>query len=151
MRINFGPNKNRPKEIPNAPMAITQSGIDTASAKPPEAEACTIAASGPTALATSFAPWAKLSKAADTIKGMPKSFFSDLFRFSSPSACLRTTGIIATQMITPKPRPIIKAEEKSIFMIFLRPLSARYTENAPPMIPTKTGTQTRAAAILSSR
>src|SRR6056300_275313 len=82
---------------------------------------------------------------------MPKSFFRDLLRFSNPSACLRTTGIMTNQMRTPKPRPIIKAEEKSIFMIFFRPLSAKYTENAPPIIPTKTGTQTRAAEILSSR
>ena len=29
LRINFGPNNNKPKERPNAPIAITHMGIDT--------------------------------------------------------------------------------------------------------------------------
>ena len=80
---------------------------------------------GPTAFATSFAPCAKLSNAAETISGIPNNTLRDLFRFSKPSDCLRIAGIITTQTSTPIAAPISKAVCMSILMIFLSPLSAR--------------------------
>jgi len=55
--INLGPNKSKPKAIPMAPITITHNGIDTFAAIPSlGVNVLTIAASGPTALATSLAP-----------------------------------------------------------------------------------------------
>ena len=125
MRISLGPNRNRPKDRPNAPISITQSGMATASAVPPDPRACTMAASGPTALATSLAPCAKDSSAADTTSGMPNSTLSDLLRFSSPRDWRRITGIMTIQQTRPSTAPIISAPEKVTSKIRLRPFSAR--------------------------
>src|SRR5690554_7221107 len=68
--IRRGPNSISPTARPRAPTIITHSGILAEVTTPPPARmASLIAASGPTALATSFAPWAKLSRAAAKISG----------------------------------------------------------------------------------
>ena len=55
--INLGPNRRSPKEIPTAPINITQKGILTLEAISfVSLNVETIAANGPTALATSLAP-----------------------------------------------------------------------------------------------
>ena len=85
MLMSFGPNNSRPKEIPSAPTAMTQIGMVTFAATSPIAAVWTMAARGPTALATSFAPCAKESSAAEQIRGIAKSLRKDWFRFSSPT------------------------------------------------------------------
>ncbi len=84
-----------------------------------------IAANGPTALATSFAPCAKLSIAADTTSGIPNKTFKDLLRFSSPSDWRLITGMVIAQTRTAAAVPIIKAVGRSILMTFFRPLIDR--------------------------
>ena len=56
--------------MPMAPTIITHSGIDALDEIPPVVSASLIAASGPTELATSLAPCAKLNRAAAKISGM---------------------------------------------------------------------------------
>ena len=70
VRISLGPNRASPRQMPMAPTIITQSGIwaDLLTAPLPSTSA--MPASGPTALATSLAPWAKLKSAAANISGM---------------------------------------------------------------------------------
>ena len=82
MRISLGPKSIKPAEIPSAPTSITQNGTPTLWDTPPEDTASTMAASGPTALATSFAPWAKDSSAAEQTKGMVNRVLTALRRFS---------------------------------------------------------------------
>ena len=92
MRISFGPKRKSPKEMPKAPITITHIGIETLASNPPNSEAWTIAARGPTALATSLAPWAKLSSAAEKTSGRPNNTLTDLLRFSIPIDARRMTG-----------------------------------------------------------
>ena len=56
VRMSFGPNRTRPNEMPIAPISMTQIGTVTVAAIFPSCRLCRIAASGPMALATSFAP-----------------------------------------------------------------------------------------------
>ena len=77
-------------EIPRAPMAITQNGMGAFEATPSLETASAIAASGPTAFATSFAPCAKLRRAAANIRGMVKSLLIEGFSFASDAECLET-------------------------------------------------------------
>ena len=102
VRISFGPNSARPIEIPSAPITITQSGIATFEA-PPSAlvSASTTPASGPTALATSLAPWAKLSSAAEMISGTVNSRLTPSRLLSSFGAALLIIG--RTMTITARP------------------------------------------------
>ena len=75
VRITFGPNRPSPIAIPSAPTIMTHMGMGAAAviSPVPELTTSTIAANGPTALATSFEPCAKLSKAAAKISGTVKS------------------------------------------------------------------------------
>src|SRR6056297_3972814 len=109
MRMSLGPKRKSPKLIPNAPMTMTHVGMATWAEKLPNSAACTMAARGPTALATSFAPWAKLRRAAESTSGIPNSTLSDLLRFSSPSACLRISGTVTSHAAMPKAAPIVSA------------------------------------------
>ena len=59
-----------------------------------------MAASGPMALATSFAPCAKLSNAAEKINGTVKRVLIDSFVFSSKAAFLRIIGVVMNQLTT---------------------------------------------------
>ena len=80
--INLGPNNNKPSAIPIAPIVITQSGIETLEATlPPSDNVLTIAAIGPTAFATSFAPCAKKRRATQIIKVNEKVYKYLLFYF----------------------------------------------------------------------
>lgn len=54
--INFGPNRSKPKLMPKAPINITHVGIKTDVLILSYWTACKIAATGPIAFATSFAP-----------------------------------------------------------------------------------------------
>ena len=82
VRISFGPNSIKPVTIPTAPITMTQRGMPTLPEMSPVSAALTMAASGPTALATSFEPCAKDSRAVEQIKGMVKRLRTDLLRFS---------------------------------------------------------------------
>jgi hypothetical protein len=77
MRISLGPNRTRPTEMPTAPIAMTQSGMADAPVTSSAWTVATMAASGPTALATSLAPCAKDSSAAEQISGTLNSARSD--------------------------------------------------------------------------
>jgi hypothetical protein len=111
--------------MPTAPTAITQSGITTLGATSPSSAVWTIAASGPTALATSLAPWAKDRSAAEKISGRPKSFLSDWLRFSRPRDWRAMTGLATSQPSTAAPRPISKAALIGILTSALTPLIDR--------------------------
>ena len=52
-----------------APITITHKGMPTVVSMPPVASVPTMAARGPMALATSLAPWANDSSAAEQIRG----------------------------------------------------------------------------------
>ena len=93
MRISLGPKSTKPAPIPTAPTSITQKGTPTLVEMPPEETASTIAARGPTALATSFAPWAKESRAAEQINGMVNKELTALRRFSNRTDALATAGL----------------------------------------------------------
>jgi len=56
-------------------------GISTFPATLPNSTVCTIAAKGPTALATSFAPCANDSRAAERTSGMANNLLIDLLNF----------------------------------------------------------------------
>ena len=64
--------------MPTAPLHMTQNGIATLVAIAPEEAAETIAASGPTAFATSFDPWAKDNNAVEQISGIVNNVRIDL-------------------------------------------------------------------------
>ena len=78
--------------IPSAPTAITQIGISTFWAIPPPITASLIAANGPIAFATSFAPCAKLRRAAANIKGIVKRVFTSSLLLESLSAAFAMSG-----------------------------------------------------------
>ena len=86
VRTSLAPNSTRPMEMPAAPTSITDSGISAFAVMPPVVTALKIAASGPTALATSLAPWANDNSAAAQISGMVNRLRTDLLRFSIPAA-----------------------------------------------------------------
>ena len=111
--------------MPAAPIIITHRGMVTRASACPSPRASTIAASGPTALATSLAPWAKDSSAAETTSGRANSFFSDFLRFSSPSDWRRTTGTAKAQVSSPITAPMVSAVPSPILTTLDRPLSAR--------------------------
>ena len=70
----MGPNNKRPKAIPEAPIIITHIGIETLDVISASLDIVdTIAANGPTALATSLAPWAKHNKLTPNNNGKWKS------------------------------------------------------------------------------
>ena len=93
VRISFGPNSTRPAEIPAAPTSRIHSGSSTLVATVPDVAALTIAARGPTAFATSLAPWAKDNSAAEQIRGIVNSLRRDRLRFSIPSDCRAISGL----------------------------------------------------------
>ena len=111
--------------MPSAPITMTHGGIEMACVKSPDCDAWTMAARGPTAFATSLAPCAKHSNAAETTSGIPNKILSDLLRFSSPSDCFLITGIMMAQIAMPIAAPIISDVVMSILMIFFRPFRAR--------------------------
>ena len=61
-----------------------------------------------------------------------------------------TSNVIKLLTGKPVPKPINKAVCKSICITRFRPFRARYEAKAAAIIAIKTGTQRRAAAILSS-
>jgi hypothetical protein len=73
-----------------------------AGAASPVSAAATIAASGPTALATSLAPWANDSSAVAKISGSTNSVLTSLRRFSSRAARAITQGRAPAQ---PRAKP----------------------------------------------
>ena len=92
VRISFGPYSARPMAIPSAPTIITHRGMEAFCAMPPCRMASLIAASGPTALATSLAPCAKLSSAAAKIRGMVNSLLTPALSLDRRSAALKISG-----------------------------------------------------------
>ena len=88
-------------------MSMTQKGMWTAATTPLRPAVCTMAASGPTAFATSLAPWAKESSAAEITSGRLKSLRSDWLRFSMPSDWRLTKTCAAPQATRKVPRPMI--------------------------------------------
>jgi len=80
--MSFGPNNNKPMEMPTAPTSITHNGMPALVTISPVSATDTIAANGPTAFATSFAPWANDNSAAEKINGTTNSWLTDLLRFS---------------------------------------------------------------------
>ena len=97
IRISLGPYKNKPKLMPKAPIIITQFGINALAVMVPISTLCKIAASGPIALATSFAPCANDSKAAEQIKGILNKVLKERFLFSIPSDWRFMSGFIISQ------------------------------------------------------
>ena len=104
---------------------VYQRGIVALPETPPLVTASFIAANGPMAFATSFAPCAKLSNAAEKISGTVKSEFILLFSFFNLFAALLTKGFTiknkATEMATPNDKAVIK----STFHNFFNPLSIK--------------------------
>ncbi len=84
-----------------------------------------MAASGPTALATSFAPCAKDKSAAEAISGTANSFFRLRLRFSNPSDWRRTMGRKAAQVTKPMTSPSSSDWFSVISTTLRRPLAAR--------------------------
>ena len=103
------------------------------------------------ALATSFAPWAKESRAAETTNGRRNSVATCFLRFSMFMDCLRTQGMEMIQPRAAKTTPRIAVVQTSGDQTRLSPLVARYIAKTPVMTATKIGTQMRAAEILSMR
>ncbi len=111
--------------MPMAPIAITHIGMAALVATPPLMIASLIAARGPTALATSLAPCAKLNIAAAKISGTVNSELMLLFSLDNLLEYLRTSGTTINQDATAIATPIPRAVMRSIFQIFFNPLSAR--------------------------
>ena len=111
--------------MPSAPITMTQRGMATSPAEAPNSDAWTMAARGPTALATSLAPCAKESSAAETMSGRAKSVLSERLRFSSPRDWRRTSGTVRPQQTSPPTSPISSAVPMSIWITRLRPFSDR--------------------------
>ena len=108
-----------------------------------------MAAKGPTALATSLAPWAKDNSAAAQINGMWKRVRIDLLRFSMPSARLAISGLTIDQVTAKTPRPMAITVSGPGCQTLFSPFTARYDENIPAISATSTGTHRLAAATLS--
>jgi len=79
-----------------APTAMIQNGTDAVLTISPVDKVLTIAANGPMALATSFAPWANDKSAAAKISGIVNRLLTDRRRFSIPTAA-RFTEYRTTQ------------------------------------------------------
>ena len=125
VRISFGPYRARPIAIPRAPTIITHTGIAALADTPPCNTASLIAASGPTALATSFAPWAKLSIAAAPINGRVNSELTDCLSLLNLSAALWIIGFTMKYKAIAIARPRPTAVRKSSLIIFFKPFKAR--------------------------
>ena len=124
-RMSLGPNSIRPKLMPSAPMAMTQNGMDTESSKRPAWTVWTMAASGPTALATSLAPWANESSAAEHTSGTANSLRTDFLRFSRPWDWRRTMGTDSFQATSPTTMPMSTETPRLMWMRAEKPFRAR--------------------------
>ena len=111
--------------MPKAPITMIQIGTVALLAISPNSALCRIAARGPMALATSFAPWAKDSRAAEQISGTRNKIRSDWFRFSIPSDWRRTIGRMISQTAAKTPMASGPTILGSGCQTCLRPLIAR--------------------------
>ena len=125
VRISFGPYNARPKAIPMSPTIITHTGILALLVTPPLIIVSLFAASGPTALATSLAPWAKLKKAAAHIRGRVKRRFTLCFSLENLFATLASMDFTNTYKNAEKTSLIKEVVAKSTFQIYYNPLSNR--------------------------
>lgn len=91
----------------------------------PVLTAAAIAASGPTALATSLAPWAKLRRAAEQINGIVNSVLILSFVFSSDVTPRAIRFRIRRCTALPATMPITTAVTRLTFQIFPSPLRTR--------------------------
>ena len=123
--IRRGPNSIRPTARPRAPTSITHKGMDAAVTTAPADSASLMAASGPMALATSFAPWAKLSNAAANISGQVNRVFTPAELFSMVAARRPTRTRIRKKMTAASPRPTREAPRKSTSTTFLTPFTIK--------------------------
>ena len=123
--ISLGPYKKRPKLIPKAPIIITQFGINAFAVIVPISTLCRIAANGPMALATSFAPFANDSNAADQINGILNKVLKERFLFSIPSDCRFMSGFIISQTTTNVMMPTKATISNSGFHTRFSPLMER--------------------------
>ncbi len=125
VRISFGPYNAKPSAIPIAPIKSTHSGMPAVSETPPFKTVSAIAAKGPMALATSFAPCAKLSKAAAKIRGIVNKALMDFLVFDNVATRRAMTARINSQTARPTAAPMPAAAPNSTFQILFRPLRIR--------------------------
>src|SRR5574343_1138763 len=90
--IKRAPYKAKPTDKPAAPNSMIPPGLAALAVTEPLTMASYMAASGPIALATSLAPWAKLSKAAENTKGQVNRLLTPSLLRSSRAA-LAASGL----------------------------------------------------------
>ncbi len=110
-----------------------------------------MAARGPTALATSFAPCANDNRPTAKISGTLKQPATSLRVFPSTAARRTTSGLATANPNTKNVPPNAKTVATSGFHKRLNPLLTMYMANTPAISATRTGTHRFAAPIRSSR
>ena len=135
--------------MPVAPTSMTHSGIGAFPAMSPCITASLMPASGPTALATSFAPCAKLSNAAAKISGTVKSELTPSLSFVRLGATFATCRRISAHTAAATTIPRILAVKNPIGTMCFRPLRARYVVNDQPITAIRIGATRSAEASRS--
>ena len=123
--ISLGPYKKQAQANSKSSYYHYQFGINAFAVIVPISTLCRIAANGPMALATSFAPCANDSNAAEQINGILNKVLKERFLFSIPSDCRFMSGFIISQTTTNVIMPTKATISNSGFYTRFSPLMER--------------------------